>query len=169
MYNATSMLDRDFAPQLITHELAHMWFGDQVTLRQWNDIFVNEAYASWAEWGYDERAGGPAAADLLDRTYERTKGNAAFWQVTMIDPGKDRMFDTVYVRGPMALQALRTVLGDDAFFKLARDWSAEPGTRSLEEWMIKAQSYTTTDLVPFFQAWIFAPTAPARTAANGFR
>jgi aminopeptidase N len=69
----------------------------------------------------------------------------------------------------MALQALRNVIGDEAFFKLTRDWSQSPSSRTLEEWMAAAQSYTTVDLGPFFQAWIYTPAAPARTAANGFR
>lgn len=169
IYEYRSILNRRFAPHLLAHELAHMWYGDHVTLRQWNDMFNNEAYASWAQWGLDERSGGPSANSRLDDTYARTEHDAAFWQVTMIDPGKERLFATVYTRGPMALQALRNVLGDRAFFALARDWAAAGGSRSLEEWMIKAQSYTSRDLVPFFEAWIFSPTAPERTAANGFR
>jgi hypothetical protein len=61
------------------------------------------------------------------------------------------------------------VMGDEAFFKLSRDWAQDPGSRTLEEWMADAQSDTTVDLGPFFQAWIYSPTVPARTAANGFR
>jgi aminopeptidase N len=169
VYNAKSILDRNFEPGLLTHELAHMWFGDNVTVRQWNDIFTTEGYASWAQWGAAERTGGPKANDALNRTYERLKNNADFWKIAMIDPGKAHLFDAVYVRGPMALQALRNVIGDEAFFKLSRDWAQDPGSRSLEEWMAAAQSYTTVDLGPFFRAWIYSPTAPARTAANGFR
>ena len=56
------------------HELAHMWFGDHVTLLQWNDIFTNEAFASWAYWEVVERRGGRSADAELDATYERTKG-----------------------------------------------------------------------------------------------
>ena len=169
VYNAASLLNADYAPVLITHELAHMWFGDNVTLREWNDIFDNEAYASWAQWGLGERTGRRPANAALNAAYNRTKDEGRFWQVTMIDPGPDQLFTTVYVRGPMALQALRNVIGDDAFFSLARDWSQRPGSRSLEEWMAAAQSHTTVDLKPFFDAWIFATVAPARTAANGFR
>ena len=169
VYNATSILNDNYAPVLITHELAHMWFGDNVTLREWNDIFNNEAYASWAQWGLAERTGGRSANAALNAAYERTKDEGRFWQVTMIDPGADDLFSTVYVRGPMALQALRNVIGDEAFFALARDWSQRPGSRSLEDWMAAAQSHTTIDLQPFFDAWIFAPVAPERTAANGFR
>ena len=169
IYDARSILNRNFQPGLITHELAHMWFGNNVTVRQWNDIFTTEGYASWAQWGATERSGGRKANDVLNRAYERLKNNDAFWKITMIDPGRAHLFDAVYLRGPMALQALRNVIGDEAFFKLSRDWAQNPGSRTLEEWMAAAQSYTTVDLGPFFQAWIYAPTAPARTAANGFR
>ena len=169
VYNAASLLNADYAPVLIAHELAHMWFGDNVTVREWNDIFDNEAYASWAQWGVGERTGRRPANAALNAAYDRTKDKARFWEITMIDPGADQLFSTVYVRGPMALQALRNVIGDYAFFTLARDWSQRPGSRSLEEWMVAAQSHTTVNLKPFFDAWIFATVAPARTAANGFR
>jgi aminopeptidase N len=169
VYDARSILNAGFEPSLIDHELAHMWFGDNVTMRQWNDIFISEGYASWAQWGARERRGGRPANDSLNRAYERLADNDDFWKITMIDPSKAHLFDAVYVRGPMALQALRNVMGDEAFFKLARDWSQAPGSRTLEDWMAAAQSHTTVDLGPFFQAWIYSPTAPARTAANGFR
>ena len=169
VYNAGSILNPGFEPGLLDHELAHMWFGDNVTVRQWNDIFISEGYASWAQWGARERRGGRKANDSLNSAYERLVNNDDFWKVTMIDPRRTHLFDAVYIRGPMALQALRNVIGDEAFFKLARDWSQDPGSRTLEEWMAAAQSYTTVDLEPFFQAWIYTPAAPARTAANGFR
>ena len=169
VYQSSAILNEDYAPELINHELAHMWFGDNVTLRQWNDIFNNEAYASWAQWGYNERVGGKKANDELNETYEQYVDDAGFWQITMIDPSRQHLFDAVYVRGPMALQALRNVIGDEAFFRLTREWAQAPGSRSLEDWMAAAQSLTTVDLQPFFQAWIYAPTAPARTPENGFR
>jgi aminopeptidase N len=169
VYEAKAILSRNFAATLVTHELAHMWFGDNVTLRQWNDIFDNEGYASWAEWGYAERTGGRKANDALNQTYARFADEPDFWRITMIDPSRPHLFDAVYVRGPMALQALRNVIGDEAFFRFTRQWAQTPGSRSLEDWMATAQTATTVDLNPFFQAWIYSPTAPARTAANGFR
>ncbi len=169
VYNAGSILDPDFAPQLVTHELAHMWFGDNVTLRQWDDVFNSEAYASWTQWGYDERTGGAPANSALNATFDRFRDDDEFWRITMIDPTREHLFDAVYERGPMALQALRNVIGDDAFFRLARGWAQDPGSRSVEDWMTRAQTETPIDLGPFFQAWIHAPSAPERTEANGFR
>ena len=169
VYDARSILNRGFEPGLLDHELAHMWFGDNVTVRQWNDIFTTEGYASWAQWGASELTGGRKANDALNRAYDRLKDNDAFWKITMIDPGRSHLFDAVYVRGPMTLQALRNVIGDQAFFSLAKDWAQDPGSRTLEEWMAAAQAHTTIDLGPFFRAWIYSPAAPARTAVNGFR
>lgn len=169
IYFHESILDPAYSTDLVAHELTHMWFGDNVTLRQWNDIFANEAYASWAQWAYAERTGGRSANQALNDLYVRADGRTNFWRITMIDPTKEHLFDAVYSRGPMTLQALRNVMGEAAFFDLARGWGGQPGTRSLEEWMVMAQSKTSVDLLPFFQAWIYAPTQPDRTAANGFR
>ena len=166
----SAILDEDFAPELINHELAHMWFGDNVTLRQWNDIFNNEAYASWAQWGYNERVGGTKANDELNQTYERTVDDADFWQITMIDPSRQHLFDAVYVRGPMALQASAQRHRRRGLLPAGPGMGPGPAAAAASRsgWST-AQSLTTVDLDPFFQAWIYAPTAPARTPENGFR
>jgi aminopeptidase N len=152
----------------MSHELTHSWFGDNVTVRQWNDIFDNEGYASWGQWAYVAGTGGEPPNDELNRAYDALKNKPDFWRITMIDPGRDHLFDAVYERGPMLLQALRNRVGDPAFLALARWWAQHRGTRSLEEWMLKAQSTTRIDLTPFFEAWVYGTTPPARTKANGF-
>ncbi len=167
VYRSQAILDPKYSDELVTHELAHMWFGDNVTVRQWDDIFDSEAYASWAAWAWAERTGGPTAQSELLRLYSRARGAPDFWRVTMTDPGRRNLFTTVYLRGPMALQALHNVMGDEAFTRLNTEWAQDPGSRSLKDWMAEAQSLTPTDLQPFFQAWLSAPTAPAQTAANG--
>lgn len=168
VYERQSILSSGFAETLLAHELAHMWFGDNVTLRRWDDIFTNEAYATWAQWASNQQRGGPTLNERLEKAYAATKEDPRFWRITMIDPGQDQLFATVYERGPMTLQALRNVIGEQAFNDLARDWAQKPGTRSLEEWMVTAQSKTSVDLVPFFQAWIFGQNPPEHTKANGF-
>jgi aminopeptidase N len=50
----------------LVHELAHQWFGDAVTLRQWPDIWLHEGFAEWSEWIWSERHGGPSAQDFFD-------------------------------------------------------------------------------------------------------
>ena len=51
------------------HELAHQWFGDAVGLTVWPDIWLNEGFATWSEWIYDERHGGPTAQERFDEDY----------------------------------------------------------------------------------------------------
>lgn len=167
VYAANALASR-FGLSLIVHELAHMWFGDSVTVRQWNDIFDNEAYASFAVWAYDERTGGRSANSELTRTFAEVRDKPRFWRITMTDPGRSDLFDAVYFRGPMTLQALRNVMGDAAFFRFSRAWAQQPGSRSLEDWMVRAQAATPVDLAPFFDAWLASPTAPAPSKANGF-
>jgi aminopeptidase N len=169
IYDRESIIDPRFSQVLVIHELAHMWFGNHVTLREWNDVFLNEAYASWAEWARAERSGGQSADEQLNGLYARAKDRPEFWRVTMDDPRPDNLFTTVYARGPMTLQALRNVIGDEAFLGLARRWAKQPGPRSVEEWMVMAQASTRVDLVDFFHAWMLAPSAPAQTRANGLR
>jgi aminopeptidase N len=59
------------------------------------------------------------------------------------------------------------VIGDAAFFKLSRQWAQRGGVHSLEDWMAMAKRVSGVNLDGFFQAWIYGPTPPARTAANG--
>ena len=168
VYEKHALLDEEYANELLVHELAHMWFGDWVTLSEWNDIFTNEAFASWAHWEVVERRGGRSTDSQLDSTYRTTRRSKDFWRITMIDPGKDNLFSTVYVRGPMTLAALDNVMGDEAFDGLIRDWAQQrSGPRSVEDFMAEAQRRTPVDLTPFFKDWVYDPDAPARTAANG--
>jgi aminopeptidase N len=166
VYAANAITD-GHAAGLMTHELAHSWFGDHVTLKQWDDIFISEAYASFTEWWRAEKTGGTKANDQLQKTYDEYEDQAGFWRISMIDPGPDHLFDVVYFRGPMTLQALRNVIGDAAFFKLSRQWAQRGGVHSLEDWMAMAKRVSGVNLDGFFQAWIYGPTPPARTAANG--
>ncbi|RCK69386.1 M1 family peptidase [Desertihabitans brevis] len=167
VYHVRSLDDRDFADTLLVHELAHMWFGDHVTLERWDDIFVNEAWASYLEWVVAEDEGGRTAQQELQRHYDGLAGRADFWRVRMDDPGAEQLFATVYERGPMALQALRNVMGEAEFTTLMREWAQRGGTASLEDFVAEARSRTDADLDPWYDAWISGTTAPPRTAAVG--
>ena len=166
-YEGRALLS-DFADELLAHELAHQWFGDNVTISQWKDIFLNEAYASFAWWRDDEQHGGATAQKHFDDTFAQTRDQQGFWQITMSDPGRDDLFSTVYVRGPMVLQALRNVMGDQAFFAATRAWAQQSGSRDLSEWRGHMQAATDKNLDNFFAAWLDGTTTPAQTAENGF-
>ena len=105
----------------VSHELAHMWFGDSVTLKRWRDIWVNEGFARVRAWMWSEHSGQKSAQSYFNRYYEK-KADSWVFSRRPADPGgpADMFADSVYARGAMTLQALRVKLGDGTFFPMLR-------------------------------------------------
>ena len=157
-------------PSLVVHELAHQWFGDDIAVEQWSDIWLNEGFATFMEWRWEETHGGRSGAEILARSYDESDPASSFWRTTIGDPGAARIFDgAVYDRGAMTLQALRNRVGDQTFWSILRTWIDEQagGNGSSAEFEETAQRVSGQDLTAFFTVWLRTPERPARTADNG--
>jgi len=155
---------------IVVHELAHQWFGDNVSVHQWRDIWLNEGAATFMEWRYAETRGGQSAADRLSSLWSSFGPDDSFWRLPIGDPGPDDIFGwAVYDRGAMAFQALRQRVGEDAFWQILRQWLVQRSgsTGSIEQFVVLAEQISGEDLDGFFQAWLFAPTRPAPSIENG--
>ena len=158
------------AMYVVVHENAHQWFGDTVSVNQWKDIWLNEGFATYAEWLWSEHQGQGTAQAVFDATYSRAAADL-FWTVPIGNPTIPQTFGSaVYDRGAMTLNALRVRLGDPAFFALLKDWVSQRqgGTASTAQFIALAEAESGLDLTSFFQAWLFSPTKPAVSADNGF-
>ncbi len=166
VYDATLGRSERDGTFLLTHELAHQWFGNNVRIVGWRDIVNNEGFATFA--GYRQReASEPGYPNrVLKRGWDGY--DAGFWRPSISDPGHGNLFNTVYPRGGMALQALRNILGDAVFFRLYREWAQTAGNRSLDDWRRFVERGSGRDLSAFFAAWYDAPEAPPKTAAFGY-
>jgi aminopeptidase N len=162
----------DTAPDDATllHELSHQWYGDAVTLRQWPDIWLHEGFATWSEWIWTERHGGPSAQQQFD-LLANEPSNSDLWNPPPGNPGspKDLFAGAVYERGAMTLQALREKIGDRPFLTVMRRWYAEHkyGNVSTPEFVALAQQVSRQNLGPFFKAWLYTPGKPAFLPDDG--
>lgn len=156
---------------VVVHENAHEWYGDSVSVRNWRDIWLNEGFASFAEWLWSEQHGDGSAQSLFDSTYASHPAGDEFWRTVIGNPGAHNEFDgAVYDRGAMTLQALRNRIGDPAFFQLMRDWAAAHryANGAVTGFTRLAERVSGEQLDGFFDAWLYSPTRPAATKQNGF-
>ncbi|MEV4759847.1 M1 family metallopeptidase [Micromonospora sp. NPDC049559] len=148
---------------VVAHELAHQWYGDSVGLHSWQDIWLNEGFASYAEWLWSEHLGEGTPQEIFDFYYAQPD-SAGYWAPAPGDPGVDGLFDdSVYTRGAMTLQALRMTVGDADFWRIARGWYARNrnGNGSTAEFIAYAERVSHRQLDALFDAWLFTATRPA--------
>jgi aminopeptidase N len=158
------LFDRAPDDVLLAHELAHQWFGDSVTPSSWSDVWLNEGFATWAQWLWKASRGGDTLERTFEHFYEVPAKDRGFWRPAPGDPGGPKhLFDpTVYVRGAMTLEALREKLGDATFGALLRQWAADHqyGNASIADFIALAEQQSGQQLDDFFRIWLYEPAKP---------
>jgi aminopeptidase N len=158
VYGHTFFATGEPNPGVVAHELAHQWFGDSVALSRWQDIWLNEGFATYAEWLWEEHSGKETAQQQFDRAYASTN-----WSQPPGNPGPARIFGApVYERGALTVHALRKQIGDDAFFRLLKTWTSEhrDGNGDTTQFITTAEQVSGKDLDPFFQTWLYGDKMP---------
>ncbi|MET8584423.1 M1 family metallopeptidase [Streptomyces collinus] len=154
---------------VVVHELAHQWYGDDVSLKRWKDIWINEGFARYAQWLWSEHEGEGTTRELADYVYDSHPAGDAFWTVRPGDPGPDGQFDiAVYDRGALAIQALRDKVGDKAFFAILKGWPRDHayGNASVTDFRRYAERVSGKKLSALFDTWLFQPVKPGASAAR---
>ena len=154
---------------VVVHELAHQWFGDDVAIARWQDIWLNEGFATYAEWLWEEYEGRDTPQEIFQASYDAIPAADPFWDVVIGDPGVDLLFhNAVYVRGAMTLQALRNEVGDDAFWEIVRGWAATKsgGNATTEEFIAYAEEVSGQQLDALFDTWLYTGAKPDLSAVS---
>jgi aminopeptidase N len=145
-------------PQLLlSHELAHQWFGDAVSPARWQDVWLNESFATYGQWLWLDHVG------LI--SLDKSVANAAdmLRDEPTTHPTAEGLFgQAVYDGGAFALHALRRQIGDSTFFSLLQHWVAtNNGTsRTTEDFINFAQAVSGQNLGDFFARYLDTVDVP---------
>lgn len=163
-----------FSEALVVHELAHQWFGDKVTCRDWANIWLNEGFATYSESIYFEEKYGKTSFmnDVIAiMNHAKTATGTIYVQNT---ESVSQIFNSArsYSKGGVVLHMLRGVVGDDNFFRILREYLTEPGlsygTATTEDFQRIAERVSGTDLDYFFQQWIYGENYPKYKFSWGY-
>jgi len=157
--------DVDDGESVVVHELAHQWFGDHIAVRAWQHIWLNEGFATYAEWLWAQEEGGPTPQQQFNRAFNGFPANDSFWDLRIGNPGPQSIFEfPVYLRGAMTLQALRAKVGTADFFQILQDWAAQgpPRLGTTTAFIALAEQVSGRQLDTLFRNWLFTSGRPPR-------
>jgi aminopeptidase N len=148
---------------VLIHELAHQWFGNSVSPARWQDIWLNEGFASYAEWLWIEREQGRAALDAGIAAERMSWSFQAGLPAVGAPPPGDLFNGAVYRVGAMTLHALRRTVGDDAFFRTLSLYAERyrDANATTEDFIAVAEEVAGVELDDLFAAWLHEEGIPA--------
>ena len=155
-----------FSNGLISHELAHMWYGDKITCKDWHHIWLNEGFATYGEGVIVEALSGTAAYNNQIANEMSAAKNAvgSIWVQDISQVWEIFNGNRSYAKGCVVLHMLRGIVGDSTFFDILRTYTFDPnvayGVATTEDFQAVAESVSGLDLDYFFQQWIYGENYP---------
>lgn len=144
----------------LVHELAHMWWGDAVTLNDWTAIWLNEGFATYSEVLFSEsQYGQDSFQDKMANSKQLYLDQIRRSDFPLYDPPADQLFNSgiVYNKGSWILHMLRTVVGEEHFWPILSDYFDTYcyGNASVPDFQSICETVSEMDLDWFFNQWIY--------------
>lgn len=160
---------------IIAHELFHHWFGDLVTAESWANLPLNESFATYGEYLWEEYKYGRETADLKaleDLSVYLGGDRKKNPDVIRFDyADREQMFDEIsYQKGGRILHMLRKTVGDEAFFKALNLYLTRHSYKNAEihDLRLTFEEISGKDLNWFFEQWFLASGHPVLTIQNNY-
>jgi aminopeptidase N len=162
---------------IVAHELAHQWWGDLVTCKDWSHIWLNESFATYSEYLWREHARGREEArfalfqDFLTYLREDRTSHRRPIVFNRYRFSEDMMDRHAYEKGACVLDMLRWELGDDAFFRTITHYleKHEFGNAETNDFKVAVEEATGRNLHWFFDQWLYGPGYPELEVAYEWR
>ncbi len=155
-----------FGENIIAHELAHQWFGDKITCKDWHHIWLNEGFATYSAVLFSEVVHGKDSYNSFINTYMRNAKTAvsSIWVKDISSIGEIFDWNRSYTKGAVVLHMLRNIVGDESFFNILKTYIADSdlayGVATTEDFQKVCEEVTGTDLDYFFREWIYGENYP---------
>jgi len=161
--------------ELVVHELAHQWFGDYVTCATWQDIFVNEGFATYSYYQTVQVLENQTEADDIMINYHQTimgEPGGSIWVPFSDIMNESRIFDyrLTYLKGAAVLHTIRYIINNDSIFNLVYRTYLDAhafGTATIEDFRQSLEEISQIDFETFFEQWIYGEGYPTYSINGG--
>jgi aminopeptidase N len=153
---------------IVSHELAHQWWGDLITLRSWGHAWLNESFGTYSDYLYFRHAMGDdeGAVNLQNKLVSYLREAKTRYIRPIVSDRYDKpedMFDShSYPKGALVLHMLRAILGDEIFFKTLSHFLRRYAFDAVDtaDFIRSVKTVTGQNLDWFFDQWLFKPGHP---------
>jgi len=155
-----------FSELLVSHELAHQWFGDKITCKDWHNIWLNEGFATYCSGLYYEQTYGTTSyfSYMTSEMNSAKSAVGSVWVQNISDVNEIFDESRSYAKGSAVLHMLRGVTGDSVFFRIMRTYASDPALvykcAATEDFQRDAEAVYGQSLNYFFQEWIYGENYP---------
>ena len=161
--------EQDFSREwIIAHEIAHQWWGNLITLREWSHTWLNESFGTYSDylWTHHEKGEDEGAWDLLEKKNRYLREANTRYQRPIVFRRYERPHDNfdahTYPKGACILHQLRYLLGDEPFFRtlstFLHKYAFEPV--DTHDFMKTVKEVTGRNMDWFFEQFLFRPGHP---------